>query len=188
MLRYEWLGDWHYSRRHPLVRRALIALAAATVVLAAMAAYWYPLYRDVGKLRDQVDAQRREMVEAVYAADLARAAITAQGQFSSLETRLNDRSGQADMVQRMRTLAAKAGVSITNSAFEEGRAVDGYAPLNQHVVVSGSYRGLRQFIGGIYTLPTWSVIEEAAFEQAATPGGVKLELRIVTLRKAAAGS
>lgn len=181
-----WLENGRYVLRHPFIRTALIGLAFLLLTTGIAFAYWWPGYRQYQSLVTQIETQRRAAVDALHAADLARAYREAQLAANALEKKLNASGGQADLVKNIEKLVSKHHVKIISQSYEEAKAKGVYLPLFLELSLQASYPSLREFLAELRSLPVWVEIQETSFERARDHAGVlKARIRLLTYRRAA---
>lgn len=180
------VDDLRYSLRHPVVRLGIVAgIVAIGLVLIIGAALWWPARSEAYTLRDQIDATRRQAVERLYGTQLAQVYERTEQQIVALETKLNTQTVQVSLLNHLSQLAKKHGVRILSESYEEGKTQSGYAPLYHEITLQGSYPRVRRFLLDIGSLPTLSLVQEAALNRGDGRGrSIKAQLRIVTYRKA----
>ena len=180
------LENLRYAARHPLIKVTATGLLLLLMAVVLELGYWWPAYREHRTLIAQIETQRRAAVDALHAADVARAYRTAKSAAGVLEQKLNASSGQSDLVKSIERLAAKRHVRITSQAYEEGKAKSEYLPLYLDIGLQANYVSLREFLVDIHTLPMWVEVQEMAFERSREHSGlIKATLRLLTYRKAA---
>lgn len=179
------MDDLRYSLRHPMVRAGIVTGIAALGMLVIMAAaLWWPVRSEVNTLRDEIDATRRQAVERLYGAQLAQMYGRTQEQIVVLETKLNTQTVQVSLLNHLSQLAKKHRVRILSESYEEGKPQTGYAPLYHEITLQGTYPRVRRFLLDLGTLPTLSLVQEAALSRSGNSGrSIKAQLRIVTYRK-----
>ena len=180
-----YFDDARISLRHPVVRLGLGAgLVSVLLALVVGGALWWPVYREAESLRFKIDLTRRQAVERIYSAQLSQVYARTAEQISEIEKKLNTPAVQVSLLNHLNQLARKHGVRILSESYEEGKAQNGYAPLYHEITLEGRYPKLRSFLLDIGSLPTLSVVQEAALNRG---GGarrsIKAQLRIVTYRK-----
>jgi len=175
-----------YALKHPWARTAQVFLLILLVLNGAVLSYWWPAHREHQMLTARIDSQRRAMVEARRATDIAHAYAVARSSVSLLEQKLDVSGGQADLVTSLGKLATKRHVRIASQAYEEGKAKNEYLPLYLTIGLQADYLSLREFLADLNSLPAWVEIQEMNLEQAREhPGLLKASLRLLTYRKIA---
>ena len=182
------IADLRFSLRHPLVRLGMVAgIIAIGLVLIIGGAMWWPARSEVHALRDEIGATRRQAVERLYGAQLAQVYKRTEQQIVVLEAKLNTQTVQVSLLNHLSQLAKKHRVRILSESYEEGKAKNGYAPLYHEITLQGSYSRVRRFLLDIGSLPTLSLVQEAALNRGDGRGrSIKAQLRIVTYRKTGA--
>lgn len=182
-----WMRSAALAQRHPLVRAGRIAvLVSLALTLLIGALFWWPAQREQAQVAAEVDAKRKTLMAAMHAKEIARAHALAAKQIDALERKLNADNVQASLVDQLAGLASKHRIRIVSEVFEQGREQKGYVPLHLELNVQGSYAGLRGFLVGLQTLPTWTYVQEGAITADQNHGGLKARLRLITYRRAAA--
>lgn len=178
--------SWRYAARHPMNKAALASLLLLLIATGVAFGSWWPAYRERQALIAQIETQRRAAVDALHAADVARAYRAARSNADALAQKLNTSGGQADMVKSLERLAAKCHVRIVSQAYEEGKAKNEYLPLYLDTGLQASYPSLREFLAELSTLPVWVEVQDMNLARAREqPGLIKANLRLLTYRKAA---
>ncbi len=180
-----WLADLRTSVRHPWAKAGAWACAAALAALGAAAAAWYPEREAQEVLEQAIVAERRALVEAERAGDLARAYGQARKEVAALDGKLRHAATQAQLVQSFARLARRHGVRIVSETYEEGRGAQ--PALSAELTVQGAYPALREFVAELAGLPTWSEVHEVRIESARGAELQKGRIRIVTYRQAEGG-
>ena len=180
-----YLDDVRMSLRHPVVRLGVVASVVGVVlVLGVGGALWWPVYSEVDGLQSKIDGTRRQAVERLYIAQLSEAYAGTARRISEIEQKLNTPTVQISLLNHLNELARKHGVRILSESYEEGKVQSGYAPLYHEITLQGNYPRLRSFLLDIGSLPTLSVVQEAALNRSDEAGrSIKAQLRIVTYRK-----
>lgn len=177
---------WRYVARHRAIKTALGALALLALVNLGALSAWWPAAREHRDIVARIEAQRRATVEAMQAADVARAFRAASKAAEILEQKLNAAGGQSDLVKGFERIAAKRNVRIIATAYEEAKPQGAYSPLYLDVGLQASYASLREFLADIHALPVWIEIQELNLESTRErPGLIKANLRLLTYRQAA---
>ncbi len=180
-----WIEELRYAHRHRVVRRGLVAvIAALSVWVVAAVALWSPASRELDQLRADIASKRRQMVEQKFREDLAEVAKQAEQDIKDIERKLERDGVQVILVDALGRLAKKHGVRIESESYEAGRAQGKYQPLHHDLALSGSYRGLKSFLIALADLPTYTVVQEAAFSSPSRSSRVKVNLRLTTFQKA----
>lgn len=177
--------DVFFSLRHPRVRASIIGFAlSGGLALIVGIAYWWPVSHAVSQLENEIANRRREIANAEYNVKLAQTSGYAAQQMDVIEKKLDTSVTQAGLVQSIAVLARRNNVKIISEAYEEGRAIDGYAPLVHELTVQAGYAELRSFIAGVQQLPTLTIVQEAILERSLKSSVVKAQLNIITYRRA----
>jgi Tfp pilus assembly protein PilO len=180
------LENWRYAARHPVIKTVLASLSLLVIMAGVAFGYWWPAEREHRSLMAQIDTQRRAAVEALQAAEIARAYRTARSAIEVLEQKLNASGGQADLVKSIERIAAKRRVRIVSQAYEEAKAKGEYSPLYLDIGLQADYSSLREFLADLHTLPVWIEVQEMNLQRSREHAGlIKAGLRLLTYRKAA---
>lgn len=183
----EWIFELRYALRHSRVRVALIGLFASMLILFLIVlAYWLPARHTTQSLTEELDHYRRIAHNKRYSAELATAAQRASIQVAEIEKKLDQTTGQSVLVQHLSMLAARHGLRILTSNYDEGKAQDGVQPINHELTVQGGYSGLRGFLADIPSLPTFTVIEDSTITRNREGAILKAALVFRTWRRSGA--
>jgi hypothetical protein len=176
------LAEMRYASRHPLARAgAWAAAAAATLMIAALAAWW-PAHRDAAALDERIAAKRRALADARHGDELLAAYGQASRDVALLEKKLRYGATQAQLVQDFARLARRHDVKILSETYDETRGPQ--PSLSAELAVQGGYPALRDFVRGLSLLPTWSEVQEVRLESAQGAALPRGRIRIVTYRQA----
>lgn len=177
-----WGNGARYTLRQAGVRRGLVALAVALMLLAiAGIQYRRIVTNEIGGLRAEFEQKRREAVDAQYAKQLVAAFNTGKKQIAVLEQKLQVEGVQSTLVHEMEKLCRLNAVKVLAQSYQDGKVEGSYAVLQHELVVAGSYGNLRRLIRDMEKLPTLSFIEEAGFSKSTgRDARLKLSLRLST--------
>ncbi len=179
------LKSWRYAARHRSIRAALASLLFLLLATAIALGFWWPAQRERQALITDIETQRKAAIDAMHAADVARAYRNAKLAADLLEQKLNAVGGQADLVKSIERVAAKCHVRIVSQAYEEGKLKNTYPPLYLDIGLQANYSALREFLMDLGGLPVWVEIQEINLERSREhPGLIKASLRLLTYRKA----
>lgn len=179
------LENWRYAARHSVIKAALASLAFLVIMAGVAFGYWWPAEREHRSLMAQIETQRRVTVDALQAAEIARAYRTARSAAEVLERKLNASGGQADLVKSIERIAAQRRVRIISQAYEEAKAKGEYSPLYLDIGLQADYSSLREFLADLSTLPVWVEVQEMNLQRLREHTGlIKAGLRLLTYRKA----
>lgn len=193
--RTRWAGEARYTLRQQGVRRGLLALALALVLLVFAGVQYHRIAtNEIGRLKEELEQRRREVVDAAYTTQLVAAYGAGKKQIAALEKKLQVKGVQSTLVHEMEKLCRLSAVQLLAQSYQEGSAEShgngehdgsdrdrGYAVLQHELVVAGNYYSLRRLIRDIEKLPTLSFIEEASFTPSSEQGDrFKLALRLST--------
>ncbi len=170
-----------YSFGHPLVKAGGVACLVAAAALAAAALVWWPAHRADSALTERLASERRALIEARQAGELAATYARNLHAVPQLEAKLAAAVDQTQIVDGLGRLARMHGVRIVNQSYAErrGQASGG---LVVELAVEGSYVSVRNFIHGLSTLPVWIELHEVQLDRSGDAGGVKGRLRMVSFR------
>jgi Tfp pilus assembly protein PilO len=180
------LDELRYAARQPLARAGTWAAGASAVAMLAALVAWWPAHRDAAALEDRVAAKRRALADARHADELAAAYAKASRDVAALEKKLAYAATQSQLVQDFARLARRHGVRIVSETYEEARGPQ--PSLGAELTVQGDYLALRDFVRGLSALPTWSEVQEVRLESAQGSASQRGRIRIVTYRRAPAGT
>lgn len=179
------LENWRYATRHPVVKTALASLMLLLIMVGIASAYWWPADREHRSLMARIDTLRRAAVEAMQAADVARAYRAVQSAVEVQEQKLNTPGGQADLVKSIERIAVKRRVRIVSQAYEEAKVKGDFAALYLDIGLQADYPSLREFLADLHTLPVWIEVQEMNLERSREHSGlIKASLRLLTYRRA----
>lgn len=183
-----WFDSLRYAYRHPWVRwGAWINLGLLAAVVVAALARW-PVAQQHRALEAAVDGKRKQMVYATQAGEMMRNYRHVQVVVPRLEQKLQAVARQSDLIDSLGRLAREHDVRVMSQAFEEGKPRGAYAPLHVNITLQGRYAALRDFLEKLSSLPLWIEIQEAGLERSReTPGTLRAQLRLTTLRRTAIG-
>ncbi|MCU7804207.1 MAG: type 4a pilus biogenesis protein PilO [Candidatus Thiodiazotropha sp. (ex Lucinoma borealis)] len=102
----------------------------------------------------------------------------------SLEKRLSSRSSQVEMVGHLNDLARSSGVRVKASTFKHGKPDNGVRRSHQEIVLNGQYYGLREFLKGLTSLPTFTVPVETKVERDNNTRKIKASIHLVSYQSA----
>lgn len=171
-----------YGLGHPLVRAGGVACLVAAAVLAAATLVWWPAQRSSVALTERLAAERRALVEARQAGELASIYARNLHEVPRLERKLEAAVDQTQIVDGLGRLAREHGIRILNQNYSErrGKANGG---LVVELAVEGPYGAVRNFLHGLATLPVWVEVHEVQLDRSGDAGGVKGRLRMVSFRR-----
>ena len=182
-----WGEDARYTLRHPGVRRGLTVLALALALLTIAGVHYHRIVNnEIGGLKEELEAKRREAVDTQYTKQLVAAYRVGKKQIALLEQKLQVQGVQSTLVHEVGKLCKLNAARVLAQSYQDGREEGGYAVLQHELVVAGSYYNLRKLIRDMERLPTLSFIEEASFSKPSESGGrLKLSLRLATYYRVA---
>lgn len=176
-----WIFEFRYALRHPRVHAALVVLFISLVILSLVVlAYWLPAHHATASLAEELDHYRRIAHDKRYSAELAIAVKRATLQVGEVEKKLNQTAVQSVLVQNLSLLAQRHGLRILASNYDEGKAQDGFQPINHELSVQGGYSGLRGFLADIASLPTLTVLEDSTITRNREGDSLKAVLLLRT--------
>lgn len=181
-----WLADLRTSARQGTARLGLRACLAGALLAAAAAAYWWPAERASAAAEDALALKRRALAQARHAREVLDAYGQAAKQVAVLEKKLAHAATQAQLVQHFSRLARSRGVKIVGETYDEGRGSAAQPALGAELAVQGGFPALRNFLGDLAALPTWSEVQEVRLESLPGSAEQKGRVRIVTYRNARA--
>lgn len=170
-----------YSFAHPLVKAGLVTCLVGALLLAAAVLVWWPAQRSNLELTERLAAERRALVEARQAGELASIYARNLQAVPQLEKKLAAAVDQTQIVDGLGRLAREHGIRVLNQNYAERRGkADG---LVVELAVEGSYVSVRNFIHGLSTLPVWIELHEVQLDRSGDAGVVKGRLRMVSFRR-----
>lgn len=173
-----------YGLGHPVVRAGGVACLVAAAVLAAATLVWWPAHRSSVALTERLAAERRALVEARQAGELASIYARNLHEVPQLERKLEAAVDQTQIVDGLGRLAREHGIRILNQNYSERRG-KANAGLVVELAVEGPYGAVRNFLHGLSTLPIWVEVHEVQLDRSGDAGGVKGRLRMVSFRRPA---
>lgn len=182
-----WGNGARYTLRQSGVRRGLVALAVALLLLAISGIqYRRIVINEIGGLKVELEQKRRAAVDAQYARQLVDAFDIGKKQIAVLEQKLQVEGVQSTLVHEMEKLCRLNSVAVLAQSYQDGKVEGSDAVLQHELVVAGSYHNLRRLIRGMEKLPTLSFIEEASFSKSAgRDARLKMSLRLSTYYRVA---
>lgn len=182
-----WIFEFRYALRHPRVRATLtILLISLAILVLVILTYWLPVRHATQSLTEELDHYRRIAHDKRYSAELASAVKRASLQVEEVDKKLNQTAIQSVLVQNLSLLAQRHGLRILTSNYDEGKAQDGFQPMNHELSVQGGYSGLRGFLADIPALPTLTVLEDSTITRNRDGGSLKAVLLLRTWRRSGA--
>lgn len=173
-----------YSARCKPVRGGMYAMLAASFACMAVAlSWWGPANHEHGKLLQNIEEQRRVIVDDMRSDQVMRAHREALEVLPLLERKLNARTGQADLIEGIARLASRRNVRVTSQSFEEGKTERGDALLYLDLGLRGSYPSLRLLMADFAALPMWIEVAEARFDGGVDGREVRAQLRLLAYRE-----
>lgn len=175
------------SRQKPLRLVAVAALVASALTLALVVSYWLPAVHEYERTIAASTQARRALTAASQTQALVRALNAAAPEVERLEAKLNAKGGQAALVHNIAQLAARHRLKVLAETYDAGKPRDGFVPLTLSLGMQGPYAGVREFLTQLPTLPQWLSVQEATLDRA-DDGGVKVQLRLLSYRRADGGA
>src|SRR3990170_1569572 len=94
-----WGNDVSYTLHQPGVRRGLLVLAAALILLTVAGSQYHRIVtNEIGGLKETLEQNRREAIDAQYAKQLLVAFTAGKKQIAVLENKLQVRGVQSTLV------------------------------------------------------------------------------------------
>jgi len=145
--------------------------------------------------RQSLDAKQRRLDERVselaalrIRAENAAAVLGKSRRIKAFSQRMNRPVTQSDIVSSLFELAGRAGVEVRDQSFmKAGPGPNGPASIAQTLVVTGRYRQVRRFVGGIEESERGINVVEQCEISADEGGRVAARLTLKTYGGAAAG-
>ena len=180
-----WINDVRYTLRQQGVRRGLVLLAAALILLTIAGIQYHRIVtNEIGGLRAELENKRREAVDAQYAIQLVAAFSNGKEQIAVLKKKLQVQGVQSTLVHEIEKLCRQNAVRVLAQSYQDGKMEGSYAVLRHELVVAGSYHKLRKLIRDMEKLPTLSLVEEASFTKPSEQDArLKLSLRLATYHR-----
>lgn len=172
-----------YSLGHPLVKAGLVTCLVGAALLAAAMIVWWPAHRSSLELTERLAAERRALVEARQAGELASTYARSLRDVPQLERKLEAAVDQTQIVDGLGRLAREYGIRILNQSYTERRDKANGVGLVVELAVEGPYGAVRNFLYGLSTLPIWIEVHEVQLDRTGDAGAVKGRLRMVTFRR-----
>lgn len=170
-----------YSLRHPLVKAGGAACLVAAAALAVAAGFWWPAQRANLELAERLAAERRALLEARQAGELAQVHARNLRAVPQLEAKLAAAVDQTQVVEGLGRLARAHGIRILNQSYAERRS-QASGGLVIELAIEGPYGAVRNFLHGLSTLPVWIELHEVQLDRSGDAGRVKGRLRMVSFR------
>jgi Tfp pilus assembly protein PilO len=171
-----------YSLGHPVVKAGAVACLVGAAVLMAATLVWWHAHGSNLELEERLAAERRALVEARQAEELARVYARNLHAVPQLERKLAAAVDQTQIVDGLGHLAREHGIRILNQSYAERRDKANGGGLVVELAVEGPYGAVRNFIQGLSTLPVWIELHEVQLDRTADAGGVKGRLRMISFR------
>lgn len=173
-----------YAFKAPLVRWGVASMLLCGLMLTLVYLFvWQPLAEDQRDLVSQVNTQRSEIVRLSQQAVTQKAYEKTLIDIGAIESKLNSNFKQADIINNLYRIAGRYRVQILNESYKENKKSDGFLELEQEIIVSAKYEGLRKFLIALHSLPTWTVVGETQIDRSkAEDGQVKAVLKLQTYR------
>lgn len=166
-------------------RAFLLALAATTLALAI----WWPMQ---AQQRDQLQELRsltRLQAEMERAVALTRQIETTRADLTRFEEKLARGVEQAEWIESVARVASSRELRVLSQSVEEGKPLNGYMPLTLTVSVTGNYRGLRELLLAVPTLPVFCVVHELRVEAAKNQAApLRAQLKLTAFRQQSSDS
>lgn len=173
-----------YASRFPLTRYGLTALPIALVLLLIMVFFfWLPVANRNQELLDSVEHSRRDLVSIMRLNELSTEYKSTLQAVEQIESKLDRVIPLSEFVERLNGLARDNQVQIINESRHVGKQHNGYLPIYQELVLEAGYSSIRQFLSGLSTLPTWTVVKEMRLAKQRDSGQLKANLVLVTFQK-----
>ncbi len=178
-----------YASRYPLTRYGLTALPIAMILLLIMVFFfWLPVANRNQELLDSVEHSRRDLVSIIRLNELSAEYKSTLQAVEQIESKLDRVIPLSEFVERLNGLARDNQVQIINESRHVGKQHNGYLPIYQELVLETGYSSIRQFLSGLSTLPTWTVVKEMRLVKQRDSGQLKANLVLVTFQKQSGGT
>jgi hypothetical protein len=179
--------DWfpvRYAARHPWLRSLLWLNAAIALSLLPLLAVWAYTAREHDRLDSAIDATRRQLVDKQQGGRLSRVVRESGVLVPAFEKKLQNASGQAQIIDQFLKLARRHGVRLNGTSFDTRPARDRYQPVLIELRLQGTYPALRNLFREMQTLPLWAEIQELSMEPERDGGGLRARVRVLSYRPA----
>lgn len=161
--------------------RAFLLMLTAAAIAAAI---WWPMQSQHRDLLQELRTLSRVQAEMERAVALTRQVETTRADLTRFEEKLARGVEQAEWIESVARIASSQQLRVLSQSVEEGKPLNGYLPLTLTVSVTGNYRGLRDLLLAVPTLPVFCVVHELRVEAAkdrATP--LRAQLKLMAFRR-----
>lgn len=175
-----------FSFRHSRVRLGgYLFLVTLLCLIFITLAVWFPVYNDYSSAWEQNVRSKAEINKISQRNKLAIAYQLNKKRIAKVEKKLTGRNSQVGIINGIDRLAQRSGVSIVSESYNEGENINGYALLNQNLVLEGRYSSIRQFLRELDQLAVWTVPQEVRLKSL--PGSnkrIRASLKLAIYTKA----
>ncbi|MFP4610485.1 MAG: type II secretion system protein GspM [Thiohalophilus sp.] len=173
-----------YTARFPATRYALLVLPAVFLLLFIVwLGIWRPVAVEHARLSASVAETRQTLMSLMRLNELHDEYQYTLKAVEEIETKLERVIPLSEYVERLNALARESEVQIINESRQVGKAQEGYLPVYQELVLETGYASLRQFLSGLSSLPTWTVVNEMRLDKQRDSDLLKANLVLVTFQK-----
>ena len=106
-IKSEVIRFWFYQ---PKVQRVFGAALIIGVVAAVAWVFWLPVHQEVSKHKEEINILRKQVVDTIYAKDIARVYEQSKKEVSIVENKLAVSVHQAELVKNLARLGGKRRV------------------------------------------------------------------------------
>lgn len=174
-----------YVARHPLVKKTVLGLGGAIIVLIlTYVEYWSPVYKVSHNLSQDIKSYDKEIKSVLYQKKMTYLYDRAISRINHVEAKINANNNQSTILQELHHIFRKWNIKVLNLSYEEGKPFNGYTPLYQNVTFKCTYPDLRKFLLELNKLTFLIIEEEMHVKKISNSNGeVKVSLRLVIYRK-----
>lgn len=165
--------------------RAFLLMLAATAVALAI---WWPMQAQQRELMQELRNLTRLQAEMESAVALTRQVETTRADLTRFEEKLARGVEQAEWIESVALIASSRQLRVLSQSVEEGKPLNGYLPLTLTVSVTGNYRGLRELLLAVPTLPVFCVVHELRVEAAKDRAPLRAQLKLMAFRSQSSDS
>lgn len=146
---------------HTPVLRAVVMLSCSVLLTILVAALWLPSY--LNKERYNVEIYKLNEEIRVFQSKIANAKALQRNRraLTDVTERLSQRVSQSILIEKLNKIVSMAGVVLNDQAFRETAMINNVNIFKQSLVISGSYREIRNFIAQLSnSMPGLNVVSQ----------------------------